>query len=147
MQSQIKLLQDTVQDLETLNKHLESEINVLQASSKLQVETQLVDLKMKDAKVESLIAEIKAIEAETTRREEEKNKDFEMLKTNLVQEQAKVAQKQLDLSNLIKSSVEGRRSMTEKHVSEVALLNKKTKFVTCITMKVRDLLYTKMTKL
>jgi len=29
MQSQIKLLQDTVQDLETLNKHLESEINVL----------------------------------------------------------------------------------------------------------------------
>ena len=102
---------------------------------------------MKDAKVESLIAEIKAMEAETTRKEEEKNKDFEMLKTNLVQEQAKVAQKQLDLSNLIKSSVEGRRSMTEKHVSEVALLNKKTKFVTCITMKVRDLLYTKMTKL
>ena len=46
---------------------------------------------MKDAKVESLIAEIKAMEAETTRREEGKNKDFEMLKTNLVQEQSKVA--------------------------------------------------------
>jgi hypothetical protein len=47
----------------------------------------------------------------------------------------------------MKSSVEGRRSMSDKHDSEVALLNKKTQFVTCITMKVRDLLYTKMTKL
>ncbi len=37
--------------------------------------------------------------------------------------------------------------MSDKHDSEVALLNKKTQFVTCITMKVRDLLYTKMTKL
>lgn len=61
MQSQIKLLQDTVQDLETLNKHLESEINVLQANTKLQAETQVVDLKMKDAKVDSLIAEVKAM--------------------------------------------------------------------------------------
>lgn len=61
MQSQIKLLQDTVQDLETLNKHLESEINVLQASTKLQAETQVVDLKLKDAKVDSLIAEVKAM--------------------------------------------------------------------------------------
>ena len=61
MQSQIKLLQDTVQDLETLNKHLESEINVLQANTKLQAETQFVDLKMKDAKVDSLIAEVKAM--------------------------------------------------------------------------------------
>lgn len=61
MQSQIKLLQDTVQDLETLNKHLESEINVLQANTKLQAEIQVVDLKMKDAKVDSLIAEVKAM--------------------------------------------------------------------------------------
>lgn len=61
MQSQIKLLQDTVQDLETLNKHLESEINVLQASTKLQAETQVVDLKLKDAKIDSLIAEVKAV--------------------------------------------------------------------------------------
>ena len=61
MQSQIKLLQDTVQDLETLNKYLESEINVLQANTKLQAETQVVDLKMKDAKVDSLIAEVKAM--------------------------------------------------------------------------------------
>ncbi len=72
MQSQIKILQDTVQDLGTLNKHLQSETNALIA---------------KDAKV-------KAIEAETTLREEERNKDFEMLKTKLAQEQAKVAQKQ-----------------------------------------------------
>ena len=61
MQSQIKLLQDTVQDLETLNKHLESEINLLQASTKLQAETQVLDLKLKDAKVDSLIAEVKAM--------------------------------------------------------------------------------------
>jgi hypothetical protein len=106
-----------------------------------------VDLKMNDAKIQSLIGEVKATEAEMTRQEEKKTKDFEMINARLAQEQAKVAQKQSDLSNLMKTSVEGRRTMSEKHCSEVNMLLKKTRFVTCIAMKVRDLLYTKMTKL
>ena len=80
-------------------------------------------------------------------REAQKTKDLEILNNKLAQEQAKVAQKQSDLSNLMKSSVEGRRTLSAQHSSEVALLQKKTRLVTCITMKVRDLLYTKMTKL
>ena len=108
---------------------------------------QLLDIKMKDAKVHSLVGEVKAMEAEMTQREEEKIKDFEMLSTRLAQEQAKVAQKQSDLSDLMKNSVEGRKTMSNKHCNEVALLQKKARFVTCVTMKVRDLLYTKMTKL
>ena len=75
-----------------------------------------------------------------TRREEEKSKNFEMLKTSL-------AQKQSDLSNLMMSSVEGRKKMFAQHSSEVILLQKKARLVTCITMKVRDLLHNKLTKL
>ena len=75
-----------------------------------------------------------------TRREEEKSKNFEMLKTSL-------AQKQSDLSNLMMSSVEGRKKMSAQHSSEVILLQKKARLVTCITMKVRDLLHNKLTKL
>jgi hypothetical protein len=92
-------------------------------------------------------AEVKALEAAMNRQEEEKTKDFEIINARLAQEQAKMAQKQSDLSNLMKTSVEGRRTMSEKHSSEVNMLQKKTRFVTCIAMKVRDLLYTKMTKL
>jgi hypothetical protein len=38
-----------------------------------------------------------------------------MLKTKLVEEQAKVAQKESDLSNLMKSIVDERRITTDKH--------------------------------
>ena len=108
---------------------------------------QLLDIKMKDAKVHSLVGEVKAMEAEMTQREEEKIKDFEMLSTRLAQEQAKVAQKQSDLSDLMKNSVEGRKKMSAQHSSEVVMLQKKARLVTCITMKVRDLLHNKLTKL
>ncbi len=82
-----------------------------------------------------------------TRLENEKSKDLEILNNKLAHEQAKVAQKQQDLSNLMKSSVEGRRTLSAQHSSEVVLLQKKTRLVTCITMKVRDLLHNKLTKL
>ena len=85
-------------------------------------------------------AEVKAMETQMKQREEQKSKDLEMLNNRL-------NQKQQDLSNLMKSSVEGRRTLSAQHSSEVVLLQKKTRLVTCITMKVRDLLYTKMTKL
>lgn len=85
-------------------------------------------------------AEVKAMETQMKQREEQKSKDLEMLNNRL-------NQKQQDLSNLMKSSVEGRRTLSAQHSSEVILLQKKTRLVTCITMKVRDLLYTKMTKL
>ena len=80
------------------------------------------------------------METQMKQREEQKSKDLEMLNNRL-------NQKQQDLSNLMKSSVEGRRTLSAQHSSEVILLQKKTRLVTCITMKVRDLLYTKMTKL
>ena len=80
------------------------------------------------------------METQMKQREEQKSKDLEMLNNRL-------NQKQQDLSNLMKSSVEGRRTLSAQHSSEVVLLQKKTRLVTCITMKVRDLLYTKMTKL
>jgi hypothetical protein len=38
-----------------------------------------------------------------------------MLKTKLAEEQAKVAQKESDLSNLMKSIVDERRITTDKH--------------------------------
>ena len=38
-----------------------------------------------------------------------------MLKTKLTEEQAKVAQKESDLSNLMKSIVDERRITTDKH--------------------------------
>lgn len=38
-----------------------------------------------------------------------------MLKTKLAEEQAKVAQKESDLSNLMKSIVDERKSMSDKH--------------------------------
>ena len=85
-------------------------------------------------------AEVKAMKTQMKQREEQKSKDLEMLNNRL-------NQKQQDLSNLMKSSVEGRRTLSAQHSSEVILLQKKTRLVTCITMKVRDLLYTKMTKL
>jgi len=47
----------------------------------------------------------------------------------------------------MKSSIEGRKSMSEKHNAEINLMQKKARLVTSITMKVRDLLYTKMTKI
>ena len=85
-------------------------------------------------------AEVKAMETQIKQREEQKSKDLEMLNNRL-------NQKQQDLSNLMKSSVEGRRTLSAQHSSEVILLQKKTRLVTCITMKVRDLLSTKITKL
>ena len=85
-------------------------------------------------------AEVKAMETQMKQREEQKSKDLEMLNNRL-------NQKQQDLSNLMKSSVEGRRTLSAQHSSEVVLLQKKTRLVTCITMKVRDLLSTKITKL
>jgi hypothetical protein len=42
-----------------------------------------VDLKMNDAKIQSLIGEVKATEAEMTRQEEKKTKDFEMINARL----------------------------------------------------------------
>ena len=80
------------------------------------------------------------METQMKQREEQKSKDLEMLNNRL-------NQKQQDLSNLMKSSVEGRRTLSAQHSSEVVLLQKKTRLVTCITMKVRDLLSTKITKL
>jgi len=47
-----------------------------------------------------------------TRLENEKSKEIEMLNNKLADEQAKLAQKQKDLSNLMKSSVEGRRTLS-----------------------------------
>ena len=85
-------------------------------------------------------AEVKAMETQMKQQEEQKSKNLEILNNRL-------NQKQQDLSNLMKSSVEGRRTLSAQHSSEVILLQKKTRLVTCITMKVRDLLYTKMTKL
>jgi len=82
-----------------------------------------------------------------TRLENEKSKEIEMLNNKLADEQAKLAQKQKDLSNLMKSSVEGRKILSAQHSSEVVLLQKKTRLLTCITMKVRDLLHNKLTKL
>jgi len=37
--------------------------------------------------------------------------------------------------------------MSDKHTAEISLEKKKVKFVTSMTMKVRDHLYTKLTKL
>ena len=87
------------------------------------------------------------MEAKMTRREEEKTKDIKLLNNRLAQEQAKVAQKIIELSNLMKNSVEGRKKMSAQHSSEVVMLQKKARLVTCITMKVRDLLHNKLTKL
>ena len=87
------------------------------------------------------------MEAKMTRREEEKTNDIQFLNNRLAEEQAKVAQKITELSYLMKSSVEGRKTMSAQHSSEVNLLQKKARLVTCITMKVRDLLHCKLTKL
>ena len=51
------------------------------------------------------------MEAKMTRREEEKTKDIKLLNNRLAQEQAKVAQKIIELSNLMKNSVEGRKTI------------------------------------
>ncbi len=45
------------------------------------------------------------MEAKMTRREEEKTNDVQLLNNRLAQEQAKVAQKITELSNLMKNSV------------------------------------------